>query len=144
MYQTAQGDSQKVIEMLKRTGHKEAATTQIDSIKRELEYVKNWLDKYAPENIKFDVQKTMPELDISKDQQKFLSALFSKLEGSNMQADQIHEAIYDSAIATEIKPAEAFRLIYKLFLNKDQGPKVGFFLSSLDKDFVINRIALTE
>jgi len=144
LYQTSQGDPKKVIEMLKRTGHEEAAATQIDSIKRELEYVKNWLDKYAPENIKFEVQKSMPKLDISNDQQKFLGVLLSELEGSNMQADQIHEAVYDSAIATELKPAEAFRLIYKLFLNKDQGPKVGFFLSSLDKDFVINRIALKE
>ena len=58
-----------------------------------------------------------------------------------MQADEIHEAVYGSAVAADLKPAEAFKLIYRLFLNKDQGPKVGFFLSSLDKEFVLNRIA---
>ena len=61
-----------------------------------------------------------------------------------MQPDKIHESVYDSAIVTELKPAEAFKTIYQLFLGKEQGPKVGFFLSSLDKDFVINRIALKE
>jgi lysyl-tRNA synthetase class 1 len=58
-----------------------------------------------------------------------------------MEADKIHEAVYNSAVKTDLKPADAFKLLYKLFLNKDQGPKIGFFLSSLDKDFVINRIA---
>ena len=144
LYQTARGDAEMVIDMLKRTGHEEASETQVESIKRELVYVKNWLDRYAPENIKFEVQKTMPKIDISEDQNKFLEELSKKLKDSNMQPDKIHESVYDSAIVTELKPAEAFKTIYQLFLGKEQGPKVGFFLSSLDKDFVINRIALKE
>ena len=144
LYQTAQGNTEGVLDMLKRTGHEEAADTQIESIVRELVYVKNWLGRYAPENIKFEVQKTMPKVDISEGQQKFLNELLLRLEASDMLADKIHEAVYDSAVTSELKPAEAFKLIYKLFLNKEQGPKVGFFLSSLDKDFVINRIALKE
>jgi len=141
LYQTAQGDEEMIIDMLKRTGHEEAASTQKESIKRELVYVKNWIDRYAPENIKFEIQKQIPEIEISSEQNKFLETLQGKIEQTNMEADAIHEAVYDSAVANELKPAEAFRLIYQLFLNKNQGPKVGFFLSSLDKDFVLNRIA---
>ena len=141
LYQTAQGDTNMILEMLKRTGHEDAAMTQSEAIKRELVYIKNWIDRYAPENIKFEIQKKLPELEISKSQGQFLVGLLDKIESSAMQADEIHEAIYDSAIASDLKPAEAFKLIYRLFLNKDQGPKVGFFLSSLDKEFVLNRIA---
>ncbi|MCX6805935.1 MAG: lysine--tRNA ligase [Patescibacteria group bacterium] len=141
LYQTAQGDTNMILEMLKRTGHEDAATTQPEAIKRELVYIKNWIDRYAPENIKFEIQKKLPELEINKSQGQFLAGLLDKIESSAMQADEIHEAVYGSAVAADLKPAEAFKLIYRLFLNKDQGPKVGFFLSSLDKEFVLNRIA---
>jgi lysyl-tRNA synthetase class 1 len=141
LYQTAQGNVDMVIDMLKRTGHEEAAATQADSIGRELNYVKKWLDKYAPDSIKFEVQKDMSKVDITSEQAKFLDKLSSKMEATNMQADKIHEAVYDSAVATELKPAEAFKVLYRLFIDKDQGPKIGFFLSHLDKDFVLNRIA---
>jgi lysyl-tRNA synthetase class 1 len=141
LYQTAQGNADMVLEMLRRTGHKEAAEIQADSIIRELDYVDNWLDKYAPDNIKFEVQNDLPEVDISDEQQKFLDELLVNIHDTNMEADKIHEAVYNSAVKTDFKPADAFKLLYKLFLNKDQGPKIGFFLSSLDKDFVINRIA---
>jgi lysyl-tRNA synthetase class 1 len=141
LYQTAQGNADMVLEMLRRTGHKEAAKIQAESIIRELDYVDNWLDKYAPDNIKFEVQNDLPEVDISDVQQKFLDELLVNIHDTNMEADKIHEAVYNSAVKTDLKPADAFKLLYKLFLNKDQGPKIGFFLSSLDKDFVINRIA---
>ncbi|MCX6804852.1 MAG: lysine--tRNA ligase [Patescibacteria group bacterium] len=142
LYQTARGEAVVILEMLERTGHKAAVQTQSESILRELKYVKNWIDRYAPENIKFEIQKKLPELEISKAQHQFLAGLLDKIKPSSMQADEIHKAVYDSAMASDLKPAEAFKLIYRLFLNKDQGPKVGFFLSSLDKDFVLNRIAL--
>ena len=142
LYQTARGEADVILEMLERTGHKAAVQTQSESILRELKYVKNWIDRYAPENIKFEIQKKLPELEISKAQHQFLAGLLDKIKPSAMQADEIHKAVYDSAMASDLKPAEAFKLIYRLFLNKDQGPKVGFFLSSLDKDFVLNRIAL--
>lgn len=141
LYQTAQGNVDMVMDMLRRTGHKEAAQSQAHSIDRELKYVRNWLEQYAPENIKFEVQKTMPKVDISSEQAKFLNELLIKFKDTDMQAEKIHEAVYDSAVAAELKPAEAFRVLYRLFINKDQGPKIGFFLAHLDKSFVLNRIA---
>jgi lysyl-tRNA synthetase class 1 len=83
----------------------------------------------------------LPELDLSREQTAFLEELLVSMGDTNMQADKIHEAVYNSAVKIDLKPAEAFKLLYRLFLNKDQGPKIGFFLSSLDKEFVLNRIA---
>lgn len=142
LYQTAQGDLDMVIDMLKRTGHEGAAETQAESIGRELIYVKNWLEKYAPDSIKFEVQAKLPELELSSQDHDFLASLTSSLGNAELTPDTIHDTIYATATAKDIKPGVAFKLLYRLFLNKDQGPKLGFFLSSLDRDFVIDRLSL--
>ena len=38
-----------------------------------------------------------------------------------------------------IDPREAFSAIYLIFIGKDSGPQAGWFLTSLDHDFVIKR-----
>ena len=55
--------------------------------------------------------------------------------------ESIHNSVYESAVRSEIKPAEAFKLIYNLFIQKDYGPKIGFFLSCLDSEFVLQRLS---
>lgn len=139
-YQTAQGDEKLVMEILERTGHTQAVKTQADSIKRELEYVARWLKNYAPESEKFEVQKTLPKTELSNDQKVFAQELADWLEKNDVAADTIHQNVYDIATRLSLKPAEAFTLIYRLFLDKDHGPKVGFFLASLEKDFVLKRL----
>jgi lysyl-tRNA synthetase class 1 len=37
-------------------------------------------------------------------------------------------------------PKEVFSALYKIFLDKDSGPQAGWFLGSLEKDFVIGRL----
>jgi lysyl-tRNA synthetase class 1 len=129
------------MELLNRTGHKTAVQTQAASIRRELEYIDRWLDRFAPDNVKFALLQKCPEIAIDKSSKEFLNVLATELESSkNLVAEEIHQAVYDNATKLGLKPAEAFKLIYRLFIGKDYGPKVGFFLSSLERDFVINRL----
>ncbi len=141
VYQTAQGNVETVMELLSRTGHDLAVQTQGESIRRELEYIARWLDRFAPENLKFEVAEVLPDIDLNGQQQKFLELLLSKFDKSILSPERIHQEVYDAALSAELKPAEAFRTIYNLFLNKDHGPKVGFFLASLDWDFVVARLS---
>lgn len=141
VYQTAQGNIDTVFELLEKTGHQKAAKTQAESIRRELEYIDRWLDRFAPENVKFEVQTAVPEVRLDDSAEKFLDQVAATLESSKKpNAESIHQAVYDSATKHEIRPAEAFKLIYQLFIAKDHGPKVGFFLASLEGDFVISRL----
>lgn len=140
VYQTAQGNIETVMELLSRTGHDRAVQTQGESIRRELEYIARWLDRFAPDNVKFEVQEVLPELDLSDDQKKFLDLLLAKFNSTAPTAEVIHQEVYDAALHSKLKPAEAFKTIYNLFLSKDHGPKVGFFLASLDWEFVIARL----
>lgn len=141
LYQTAQGNVDKIFDLLSRTGHELAVKTQAESIRRELEYVDRWLDRFAPDNVKFEIQQICPEVIIEKSGNDFLNDLADELESSkDLVAEEIHQAVYNNATNIGLKPAEAFRLIYQLFIGKDHGPKVGFFLSSLERDFIINRL----
>lgn len=140
-YQAAQADTAKVLEILARTGFEEQVKNEKDIIVDELERVGRWLRNYAPDKIKFQLQAKLPKLDLTKGQTEFLDDLAAKLKLGDKSPSTIHESVYETALKADLKPAEAFKLLYKLFLNQSSGPKIGYFLSSLESDFVIARIS---
>lgn len=141
VYQTANGDIDTVISLLERTGHAKAVATQRKAIEKELSYIDSWLQKFAPEKVKFDIQESIPAIKLSRSQEDFLIKLRTKLTSDKMQPESIHNAVYESSQEASLKPALAFKTIYMLFLDKQYGPKIGFFLSCLDKAFVLSRLA---
>ena len=141
VYQTANGNRGTILELLERTGHKQAVKTQKDSIINELGYVDRWLELYAPEKVKFVVMKEMPKIETDDASENFLTMLVIELEKTDMHPEAIHNAVYESAIKADLKPADAFKLIYRLFIDKDYGPKIGFFLSCLPAEFVLQRLS---
>jgi len=52
--------------------------------------------------------------------------------------------MYETATKLELAPKEAFVASYKILLGKNYGPKLGSFLASLKKEFVVGRFSLTE
>lgn len=139
-WQTARGDKDQVLAILERTGFSDIVKRDKDTILIELGYVEVWLNKYAPDKIKFDLQDKCPEVDLDQAQVKFLELLTNNLQDSQWQAQIIHDSVYQSATEAKIKPGEAFKLLYLLFLNKPSGPKIGYFLSSLSREFVLARL----
>ncbi|MEO8785183.1 MAG: lysine--tRNA ligase [Candidatus Saccharimonadales bacterium] len=143
VYQAAQGDQQTIIDILNRTGYQAVVSKQKDVLSREIPYVANWLHKYAPESVKFSVQQKLPKLELSPEQTKFAAILADKLQAINQLDGQImHQTIYGAKEQAGIQPGQAFKAIYQLLLNKQSGPKAGWFLSSLDKDWLIKRLRL--
>ena len=109
-------------------------------IQNEFDFIKTWLHKYAPEDVKFEIQPEMPALELSNDQKTFLQNLLEKLKGQDFVAENIHSAIYNEAGGVGLSGKDAFQLIYQLYIGKSSGPRVGYFLSSLGKDFVFERL----
>jgi len=48
--------------------------------------------------------------------------------------------MYGCAKGAPIGARGGFQVLYKIFCNQKQGPRLGFFLSTLDRDFVMARI----
>jgi len=75
-------------------------------------------------------------------QEKYLATLYSKLVNlEDWTAENIHNNIYETSTEyEEINAKKMFKIMYRIFLGRDKGPKLGYFLVSLEKDFVMERV----
>jgi lysyl-tRNA synthetase class 1 len=142
VYQAARGNEDHALEMIARTGFEHYTKKQKPEILSELTFVANWLTHYAPESIKFALQDNLPKVELSEAQKTFLAELADSLEGRVLDGPAMHEAIYAAKDSDELKPAEAFQALYRVLLNKDHGPKAGWFLASLDSAWLVKRLRL--
>lgn len=137
--QMPQLDFWKELERLK--GSKLVAADQKEAETR-MRYAKSWLQKYALEAEKFEVQKSLPKLAeiLTKDQKNFLQQIAELLQQKAQGGEELHHSIHELRKNSMLKPAEAFQAIYIVLLGKASGPQAGWFLEALDKDFVIQRL----
>jgi lysyl-tRNA synthetase class 1 len=143
VYQAARGSRDEIKEILKRTGYEQAVAEEWQVIELELGFVRNWLAKYAPDNVKFEIQEKIPELDLSDEQKKFLVKLSGIVEAEkDLNGQGMHDAIYAAAEVAGLKPGQAFQTLYRVILGQTSGPKAGWFLASLERDWLIGRLSL--
>jgi lysyl-tRNA synthetase class 1 len=139
LIQTTSGNIDKIIEILKRNGVEVANRAQLEE---RVRCALRWLDKFAPEEIKVKLQEQLPDRarELSDQQKRVLAALSDRLQ-DGMNADQIHNLIYSVKEEFGMVPGAVFEAIYVSLLGKEQGPRAGWFLSSLDVEFVKRRFA---
>lgn len=143
-YQASLRDSDKTIEILKRTEYGDIAKKQAEILKKELAYIGNWLDNWAPDDVKFELRQKITAGDFSVPQKKFLSSLAEKIAGLPAGADGelFHKAIYDLGQQMKLEPKTMFETLYKALIGKNSGPRAGWFLSILPRDWLIKRLNL--
>ena len=129
----------EVLEILKRKH--DLQKFDIERLKERYEKICYWLSHYAPEEIKFEVQREAPKIELNDRQREFLTALKEKFEGIEWEAEKIHTTIHETAKEKGMSAKEAFELVYILMLAKKRGPRAGYFLQSLGREFVVKRIA---
>ncbi|MDH7506734.1 MAG: lysine--tRNA ligase [Candidatus Thermoplasmatota archaeon] len=118
---------------------KDLEKTDEEHLKQRVENVKYWLKNFAPDVVKFEVKKKLPKIAFSDIEKTFLSNLEERLSKIRWEAENIHKAIYEQAEKQNMQVNDAFKIIYKVILNQEKGPRAGYFLSNLDKDFVLSR-----
>ncbi len=118
-----------------------------DADREELEeraaYARKWLALYAPDTFVFKLQEEFPEAAraLSPIQKKALKALSEFLESKpDASGEDIHHRLHAMKEELGIAPSELFGALYLLFLAKPSGPKAGWFLSVLPRDFVLTRL----
>lgn len=119
-----------------------------DEDKEELEervvYAKQWIEKYAPEKYVFELQlDKVPDSvkNFTSVQKDALKKVLEVVKGmKELDGQELHTTLHDIRKEADIDPKEFFSAIYLAFLGKDSGPKVGWFLSVLEKGFLENRL----
>jgi lysyl-tRNA synthetase class 1 len=143
-YQASLKDLDKTIEVIKRTEHAEVAEQDTKIIKEELKFIDHWLEKRAPEEVKFSLAENVDMDELSEVQKQFLHELAEKVEQTPEDADGewFHKAIYEFKGSLGLEPKELFSTLYKVLINKDAGPRAGWFLSILPREWLIRRLRL--
>lgn len=138
--QSSVGDKKEIKRILERSGFGKEVLDQ-KKLDKEIDFARNWLIKFAPEKYKFSIQKSLPKgaKELNPSQKELLSQLAKELGQKNLRGEEIHNLIYEIGKNLGLSPAESFMPIYVSLLGQKQGPKAGWFLSLLDKEFIIKR-----
>ena len=103
-------------------------------------YAKIWIEKYAPESEKFLLQQSLPESvkNLSDKQKEYLRKVSLELNKS-WKPEDFQVNLFEWAKELKLSSKDAFSAIYIPLLNKSYGPKAGWIILSLDKEFVKKR-----
>jgi len=102
----------------------------------------NWVTKHAPERLRFKIAKTLPteaKQVLAQKQKKGLQRLATDLSARDYAPVELHNHIYELAGKIGLKPPELFKAVYLVLIGRESGPRVGTFISVLDKEFVVER-----
>jgi lysyl-tRNA synthetase class 1 len=145
-YQAALKDQDRTLEIIGRTEYAEVVKQDADIIKTELGFIDAWLQKYAPQEVKFDLAETVEAGTFTDMEKQFLATLADKIAGApdSADGDWFHQAIYEFKDSSGVAPKELFATLYRVLLGKTSGPRAGWFLSLLPRDWLLKRLRLED
>lgn len=145
-YQASLKDVEKTLEVVGRTEHGNVAIEEAEIIKAELKFIDRWLENNAPEEAKFNLTELSELRELSGAQKEYLAALAEKIEQAPEDADGewFHQAIYGFKETSGLEPKELFTTLYQVLIGKNSGPRAGWFLSLLPRDWLVARLKLEK
>lgn len=149
-YQAALRDPETTIQVLKRTPeYAIIADKEQETIRHQLIYIQHWLDKWAPEETKFNIESDISHLvdSFSNSEKTYLQKLADKISVAPQDADGdwFHKTIYSFKESEGLTSQQLFGPLYRALINKPAGPRAGWFLRDLfqrDRDWLIKRLRL--
>jgi lysyl-tRNA synthetase class 1 len=145
-YQASLRNADVTLEVIKRTEHKETAEADADIIRNELKFIDAWLEKRAPEDVKFALADSVNWDEFTDQEKSFLQALGDKVAEAPAEADGawFHNATYELKDSMGMAPKEMFTTLYRALIGKTSGPRAGWFLSILPRDWLVSRLKLEK
>lgn len=144
-YQAALKDADKTVEVIARTEYADIAREDADIIRRELQFIDTWLQDFAPDDVKFALQDKINTAEFSETEKAFFASLADKIAEAPADADGgwFHLAIYEFK-TDDMGPKDLFQALYKLIIGQTSGPRAGWFLSILPRDWLLARLRLEK
>lgn len=143
-YQAALRNPEATMAVIARTEHAKTVDEDRSIIERELHFIDKWLDTWAPEDIKFTLRQDVDSTDFSDTEKAYFTGLAAKIEQAPEDADGewFHKAIYGFKEELGIDGKMLFTSLYRLLISKDSGPRAGWFLSLLPRDWLLRRLRM--
>ena len=106
--------------------------------------VRRWLEAYAPERSRIEIRRDALPVEVDQlrpEQRGYLRALAAAAHGdAPATGEQWQAAIFAVATDHGIDAKAAFNALYLAFLGRPNGPRAGWLLASLPRDFVVRRL----
>jgi lysyl-tRNA synthetase, class I len=103
-----------------------------------------WLRDFAPAEARLVIQyDALPESarDLNDVQRSYLATLADAVEQEDPHGGESWQAlIFRTSQELGMKAGEAFGALYRVFLDRPNGPRAGWLLASLDRPFVVDRL----
>ena len=119
-------------------------TDESADLEVRLAAVRRWLEAYAPERALIEIKRdALPvEVELLRPEQRgVLRSLTEVAHGEAVSSgEQWQAAIFAVAQEHGVDAKAAFNALYLAFLGRPNGPRAGWLLASLERDFVIRRL----
>lgn len=141
-YQAALKDVDRTVAIIGRTQHGDVAREEADIIKAELKFIDEWLMRRAPDDVKFALRDSVDANEFTEQEKAFFASLADKIAGAPEEADGawFHNAVYELKDSSGLGPRDMFQALYRLLIGKTSGPRAGWFLSILPRDWLLQRL----
>lgn len=145
-YQAALKDADNTLDVMRRTEHLEAVDQDQEIIREEFRFIDAWLNKWAPDDVKFNLRENIDEDEFSEPQKRFLAELAAKVVDApeDAEGEWFHKAVYDFKETSGLEGKELFQTLYTALIGKTSGPRAGWFLSILPRDWLVARLRLEK
>jgi lysyl-tRNA synthetase class 1 len=143
-YQAALKDPSNTLEVIGRSEYADIVKEDADIIRNELKFIDEWLRLRAPDEVKFELLEKVDPSEFSEQDKTFFKAFGDKVAQAPQYADGawFHMAIYELKDSLGLEPKVMFTTLYKLLIGKSSGPRAGWFLSILPREWLVKRLRL--
>ncbi|RXK47499.1 lysine--tRNA ligase [Halorientalis pallida] len=126
--------------MARREGHipEDATPEQVHAALTRVEQARAWAERTDNE-YNYRLAEALPDVDFDEATAAALDDL-AEFVAEHDDGEEIQGEIYEAAKRHEIEVSDFFGAGYRLFLDTDQGPRLGPFLAALDEAFVLDRL----
>lgn len=108
-------------------------------LRHRVDVARKWLETW-PEQRLYELQETLPALELSTEQRTFLGQFAAQLP-VEWTGEVLQACVLEAAKVVGLPTKKAFEAMYLIFLGQPAGPRAGRFLASLDREFVVARLA---
>ncbi len=125
-------DEQRILEILKRTGHIKGRIPKWDftQVLERIKYAAYWARKYAPSEYRIVVNEVPPKIKLSPEIKDAISVLGNYLsKGKRINVEKLNAKIFELAKKTNVK--EFFKACYNIILSSDRGPRLAPFIMAV-------------
>ncbi len=108
-----------------------------ERLRKRAKCTHNWLQKYAPDELKFYIQKEV-KIKLNDKEKQAIKKLVNYLnKHKELDEKLLYEEFYNISKSLDISAKEFFKTCYKLIINKERGPRLAPFIITIGKERVV-------